>query len=110
MTTRKKWTATGSQRRALDQRIYLLVGRRATEVRITRVNWPGGARWVTTVFGLGGREVPLYARGLHLQAALVLKDVFPDADWSTAQDYDVKTGVLRQHVAPAPAGLREDKL
>lgn len=107
MTALKEWTATDSQRRALDQRIYLLIGRSAKELRITRVNWSDGPRWVTTVFGLNGKEVPLWDRGLHLQAALVLKDAFPQADWSIAQNYDVTTGILHPHLPVPPRFIRK---
>ncbi|MFJ9114431.1 hypothetical protein ACIRJO_02660 [Streptomyces sp. NPDC102394] len=103
----QEFTATEEERRTLDQLLYILVGRSVKEVRITRVNWPEGKRWVTTVFGLNGKEVPLYERGLHKQAAIVLRDAFPDANWARAQDYDVKTGVLREHVVQLPAGLRK---
>jgi hypothetical protein len=100
--------APGETVSALRQQLYTLVGRAVKEVRLTRVNWPDGKRWVATVFGVTGNEVPLYDRGLHHQAAMVLKAAFPDANWSAAQDYDVRTGVLREHVVRIPASLRED--
>ncbi|WP_128803674.1 MULTISPECIES: hypothetical protein [unclassified Streptomyces] len=100
--------AAGETVSALRQQLYTLVGRAVKEVRLTRVNWPDGKRWVATVFGLNGKEVPLYDRGLHHQAAMVLKEAFPQANWAVAQDYDVKSGVLREHVVRMPACLQED--
>lgn len=101
-----EYTATAAARSALDQQLYTLVGRSVKEVRITRVRWPEGKRWVAMVIGSTGREVPLRDGGLHHQAAIILRHAFPHANWSRAQDYDVATGVLRQHVVRLPAGLR----
>lgn len=95
---------------ALHERLYVLFGRTVREVRITRVSWPDGKRWVAMVIGTHGREVPIFDGGLHHVAAVVLRDAFPDADWDVAQDYDVATGVLRQHVVRMPASLRGDEL
>lgn len=93
-------------RRSLDEQLYTLFGRSVKEVRITRVNWPEGKRWVAMVIGTHGREVPVRDGGLHQTAAIVLRDAFPNANWSRAQDYDVATGTLRQHVAPTPGRRR----
>ncbi|MET7477957.1 hypothetical protein ABZT17_26820 [Streptomyces sp. NPDC005648] len=104
-----EWTATAKERRALDEQLYTLVGRSVKEVRVTRVNWPKGYRWVTTFFGTNGREVPVFDRGLHHQAAVILREVFPRASWGRAQDYEVATGTLREHVVRLPSALREAK-
>lgn len=100
--------ASGETVSALRQQLYTLVGRAVKEVRITRVNWPNGKRWVALIIGVTGQEVPLFDRGLHHQAALVLRDAFPHANWAVAQDYDVTSGVLREHVVRMPSSLRED--
>ncbi|WP_406168972.1 hypothetical protein [Streptomyces sp. NBC_00996] len=102
-----QFQADAATRSALDERLYILVGRSVKEIRITRVRWPQGKRWVALVIGRNGREVPLHEGGLHHQAAIVLRDAFPQANWSRAQDYDVATGVLREHLVRLPAGLRD---
>lgn len=104
-----EFTATAEERRTLDQLLYILIGRSVKEVRITRVRWPEGKRWVAMVIGATGHEVPLYESGLHHQAASILQDAFPHANWGRAQDYDAATGVLREHVTPMPASLRGER-
>ncbi|MEV7684511.1 hypothetical protein [Streptomyces bungoensis] len=101
-----EFMADDTKRSRLKQQLYTLVGRSVKEVRITRVRWPEGKRWVAMVIGSTGHEVPLHDGGLHHQAAIVLRDAFPHANWGRAQDYDVATGVLREHVTPMPATLR----
>lgn len=101
--------ASAKTRRALSEQLYTLFGRPVKEVRITRVTWPEGKKWVAMVIGTHGKEVPVFDRGLHDQAAIVLRDAFPHANWGVAQDYDVATGVLREHVIRMPASLRGDR-
>ncbi|WP_416976657.1 hypothetical protein [Streptomyces sp. T028] len=109
MSTRPtEFTATADTRRALREQLYTLFGRQVKELRITRVTWPEGKKWVAMVIGTHGREVPVRDSGLHHQAALVMGAAFPAANWSKAQDYDVATGVLREHVVRRPAALRGD--
>ena len=98
--------ANAKTRRSLDEQLHTLVGRAVKEVRITRVTWPEGKKWVAMAIGTHGREIPVYDGGLHHQAAMVLRDAFPDANWGVAQDYDVATGVLREHVISIPSSLR----
>ncbi|MEU7403846.1 hypothetical protein [Streptomyces sp. NPDC044948] len=98
--------ADATARRALDEQLYTLVGRAVREVRITRVRRSEGLRWVAMVIGSTGKEVRLYDRGLHHAAAVILREAFPTADWSTAQNYDVRTGTLTRRTTAAPAGLR----
>ncbi|MDX2749591.1 hypothetical protein PV413_03510 [Streptomyces scabiei] len=90
-------------RSALHQQLYTLIGRTVKEVRITRVRRQGHTRWVAMVIGVNGREVPLYDSGLHHQAAAILRDAFPHADWTAAQNYDVTTGTLTTHAVRRPA-------
>lgn len=104
-----EFQADAATRSALAERLYILVGRSVKEARITRVRWPDGKRWVAMVLGHNGREVPLYDRGLHHQAAIILRDAFPHANWSRAQDYDVSTGILREHLVRRPADLRGER-
>jgi hypothetical protein len=58
----------------------------------------------------GRREVPLPSGGLHHDIAILIRDAFPHANWAVAQDYDVATGVLREHSVRLPACLRGDDL
>ncbi|MCI3277473.1 hypothetical protein [Streptomyces cylindrosporus] len=104
----KEFQADATTRSLLHQRLYTLFGRRVSEVRITRVTWPEGHRWVAMVLGPGDKEVPpVRGSGLHVQAALVLKEAFPQANWGRGQNYDVTTGVLREHVVRQPASARK---
>ncbi|HEY6116152.1 MAG TPA: hypothetical protein VI172_09360 [Candidatus Dormibacteraeota bacterium] len=100
-----EFKANAKERRSLDEQLHTLFGRAVKEVRITRVTWPEGKRWVAMVIGTHGGEVPVRDRGLHHTAAMVLRDVFPHANWGVAQDYDVATGVLREHVIRIPSTL-----
>lgn len=106
-TQAKKLKAEEDARRALDQQLYILVGRTVKEVRITRVRWSGGTRWAAMAIGAGGNEIPLYEHGRAYQAAIILRQAFPDADWSVAQDYDAATGVLSEHVVREPSAVRK---
>ncbi len=106
MSTTPTFQAADAARRALDQQLYTLVGRPVREVRLTRVRRSEGLRWVAMVIGLNGKEVPLYDPGLHHTAAVILREAFPGADWSTAQNYEVRTGTLTRRTTAAPAGLR----
>lgn len=115
-------TATGTTmadpatRDRLRGQLRELTGRVLAEVRITRVSWPEGLRWVAMVLAVNGkaparrREVPLAEGGQHHEIAILLRDAFPHADWSHAQDYDVTTGTLREHAVRLPACLRGDAL
>ncbi|CBG73078.1 hypothetical protein SCAB_60591 [Streptomyces scabiei 87.22] len=105
-TQPKELVADTATRTALHQQLYVLVGRSVQEVRITRVRRPEGNRWVAKVIGVNGREVPLHGSGLHHQAAAILRDAFPHANWSAAQNYDVTTGTLTRHVVRPPARPR----
>lgn len=98
--------ASAKTRRALDEQLYTLFGRPVRELRITRVTRPEGKKWVAMAIGTNGKEVPVFDGGLHRQAAHVLRDAFPHANWSRAQDYQVATGVLSEHVVRTPASLR----
>ncbi|MHC3474639.1 hypothetical protein ACYF6T_38920 [Streptomyces sp. 7R007] len=101
-----EFQADADLRSRLHQQLYTLFGRRVKEVRITRVTWPEGKRWVAMVIGVHGREMPVREKGLHNNAAAVLREAFPHANWSRAQDYDVASGVLREHVVRQPAAPR----
>jgi hypothetical protein len=109
-TETTEYQASADTKRALKEQLYTLFGRAVQEIRITRVSWSSGPRWVAMVIGTHGREVPVHDGGLHHTAAIVLREAFPDANWSRAQDYHVATGVLRQHIVRTPASLRGGEL
>ncbi|MFJ6730056.1 hypothetical protein ACIQPQ_34670 [Streptomyces sp. NPDC091281] len=103
-------------RRALHDALLRITGRVLVEVRITRTRWPEGLRWVAMVQAVDRkapsrrREIPLAHGGQHKKIALLLRDAFPFAKWDRAQDYDVTSGVLRQHVVQTPSFLRGENL
>ncbi|MFJ8153890.1 hypothetical protein [Streptomyces sp. NPDC094468] len=112
-------TATGALldppiRDLVAVRLRELVGHAVTEVRITRVRWDESKRWVVMLLDerLPGsrRELPVDRGGLHHLVAILIRDAFPHADWSRAQDYDVVHGALREHVVRVPAALAGDAL
>jgi len=105
-------TATTVTRDRLRSRLREITGRVLAEVRVTRVQWTDGPRWCVLALTVekrppfGHREVPLADSNQHEGIAELLKATFPDADWDTAQDYDVTTGALTEHVVRPPASLR----
>ncbi|MGV4984560.1 hypothetical protein ACVB8X_14155 [Streptomyces sp. NRAIS4] len=108
-------TADESKRLVLRDDLRRIIGRAIAEVRITRVRWQDSLRWVALALSVdpkppfGHREVPLTDGDQHREIALLLRDAFPHANWSVAQDYDVETGTLREHVTPLPECLRGDE-
>ncbi|MGW0993482.1 hypothetical protein ACWD5V_09260 [Streptomyces sp. NPDC002523] len=113
--TAPKNTANKRTRRALRDNLWRITGRNIAEVRITRVRWDDGLRWCALALTVdpqppfGHREVPLPDGSQHREIALLLRDAFPHANWARAQDYDVETGALREHVTPMPECLRGDE-
>lgn len=112
-------TADAVTRDRLRVQLRALTGRVLAEVRITRVRWPEGLRWVAMALAdhrpyaraaTRRCEVPLAEGTLHKDIAILIRDAFPRADWSRAQDYDVTTGTLREHAVRLPACLRGDAL
>lgn len=91
-----------------------LTGHDLAEVRITSVNWPDGPQWVAMTLTAdplavrARREIPLEEGSQHKAIAFLLRDAFPDADWFRAQDYDVTTGVLREHTPRIPSCLMSE--
>lgn len=104
--------AQESARLALRDSLRRITGRDVAEVRITRVRWEDGLRWCSMVLTVdrqppfGHREVPLAEGHQHHTIALLLRDAFPHANWATAQDYDVETGSLHEHIVRLPECLR----
>ncbi|MEU4172883.1 hypothetical protein AB0F46_39125 [Streptomyces sp. NPDC026665] len=98
----------------IREELHEITGHTLAEVRITRVRWPAGLQWVALPLVArlkptpGRREVPLGEAGLHQTIAHLLRNAFPHADWSHAQDYDVTTGVLREHTPRVPSCLTSD--
>ncbi|MEU1596161.1 hypothetical protein ABZ468_25710 [Streptomyces sp. NPDC005708] len=108
-----EYAAPARQRDRVSRELLRITGRMAVEVRITRTRWPDGLHWVAMVLVIdprapwGRREVPLTEGGQHREIALLLRGAFPNADWARAQDYDVVTGTLREHLVRLPACLRD---
>ncbi|MFJ1653452.1 hypothetical protein ACIOC2_19095 [Streptomyces sp. NPDC088337] len=107
-----------SARDQVRAQLLAITGRALTEVRVTRVHWPDGPRWVALALvkyqpyptaPARRREIPLAEGSQHYDIALLLSQTFPDADWSLAQDYDVNAGVLRPHTVRLPACLRGEQ-
>lgn len=111
MSTDLKNVLDTSRRLAIRNDLRRITGRLLAEVRITRVRWDNGLRWVALALTVdpqppfGHREVPLADGSQHKRIALLLRDAFPHANWAVAQDYDVATGVLTEHVVRIPACL-----
>jgi hypothetical protein len=108
MSARTTFQADAGARRALDQQLYVLVGRAVREVRVARVTWRSGQRWRAMVVARTGREVPVYAPGMHHLIARLLRDTFPQADWGIAQNYDAVNGILTEHTTQLPDTLAGD--
>lgn len=104
-------TADTGTRDRLSSELRQLVGRPVTEVRVTRVQWPEGKRWVVALFHVDrkqpwkAQEMPVPEGRLHRVIALLIRNAFPHARWNRAQDYNVATGVLAEHVVRMPACL-----
>jgi hypothetical protein len=109
-------TADTVTRDRLRGRLREITGRVLAEVRVTRVQWTDDPRWCVLALTVekrlpfGRREVPLADGDHHREIAELLKRAFPHADWDRAQDYDVATGFLTEHVTVLPDCLRGDAL
>lgn len=103
------FTAEQAKAVQLSWRLKLIVGRPVTEIRITPIasNRDGSRRKLWAVLALSGpsREVPLPV-GAAVQITALLRSTFPLAMWGRAQDYNVQSGVLVEHVIRYPACLR----
>ncbi|MFF8406969.1 hypothetical protein ACF06P_35750 [Streptomyces sp. NPDC015684] len=96
-------TAGKRTRGRLASELREMARRPVVEVRITPAQYGGGTVWCAMAFGVGRREVPL--PGKSRQVAALLREAFPLAAWDRAQDYDVNSGVLREHQVQLPACL-----
>ncbi|MFI6248984.1 hypothetical protein [Streptomyces sp. NPDC051016] len=84
-------------------RLRAITGRAVYEVRVTPALYGDGTVWCAMAIGCDQREIPLPSKSREVAAAI--RAEFPRADWDRAQDYDVTTGVLREHTVPMPACL-----
>ncbi|MEU3899789.1 hypothetical protein [Streptomyces sp. NPDC045251] len=113
--TTTEHTADTDTRDRISAELRRLVGRPLAEVRVTRVQWPEGKRWVVALFHVdksapwNRREIPVPAGRLHRVIALLIRNAFTHAHWGRAQDYDVATGVLTEHVVRMPSCLTGDE-
>ncbi|MEV7422833.1 hypothetical protein [Streptomyces sp. NPDC091212] len=96
--------ATTTLRHQLWARLRTAVGREVIEVRLTPYH--RGSTWCVMALGTNRHEVPL-PKGAARAISDGLRRAFPDAAWDVAQDYDVTTGVLTEHVTVLPACLRD---
>ncbi|MFI5973589.1 hypothetical protein [Streptomyces sp. NPDC051452] len=96
-------TAGQRTRRRLVSALNEITRSSVAEIRITPARYGDGTVWCAMALTAGRREVPL--PGHARQVASLIREAFPLADWSRAQDYHVTSGVLREHVTPMPAAL-----
>lgn len=108
-THTKAEQANAALRRVLLARLGAAARRDVTEVRLTPYRRGEGRFWCVMVIGGDRREVPL-PHGAPRAISDALRSAFPSARWSRAQDYDVSTGVLTEHVTRIPACLRDGAL
>ncbi|MCM1977178.1 hypothetical protein [Streptomyces sp. G1] len=109
MTTTTTATRLGpATTRVLRDDLKRITGRALSEVRITPARYDRSTVYCAMALDRQGREVPL--PGMQRAVVGAVRRCFPDADWSRAQDYDVVTGILRQHVVRLPACLEGDDL
>ncbi|MFF9238437.1 hypothetical protein ACF1AY_16095 [Streptomyces sp. NPDC014776] len=115
MSTDLTFTLDTVRRTAVRDELRRITGRQLAEVRITRVRWDNGLRWVALALTVDPRaqhryrEVPLADGSQHKRIARLLRDTFPHANWAVAQDYNVTTGVLSEHIVRVPACLGGDE-
>ncbi|MFE6362921.1 hypothetical protein ACFVP3_23345 [Streptomyces sp. NPDC057806] len=106
MSTATQHRASTTSRERVRRDLAVIAGRELTEVRITPALYGGGLSFCAMALDGQHREVPL-PRIQHAVADRVRR-AFPRADWSRAQDYDVTSGVLTEHVTRLPACLTGD--
>lgn len=109
MTGERAIVAGRRTRKRLAERLRDITGFYAVaEVRITPALYGGGTVWCAMAIGSNRREIPL--PGVARQVTAVIREAFPGADWDRAQDYDVTTGALTEHVTAMPEALAGDAL
>ncbi|MEV6791307.1 hypothetical protein AB0M87_04745 [Streptomyces sp. NPDC051320] len=91
-------------RHELFSRLSHAAGRELTEVRVTAHKRNDARFWCVMALDCNRLETPL-PQGAARTITYQLRRAFPDARWGRAQDYDVITGVLSEHVVTVPACL-----
>lgn len=104
-TTSAIHTAGKRTRDRLYCQLRALTRRDVAEVRITPALYGDGTVYCAMAIGCNRREIPL--PGVAREVAALIRAAFPDADWRRAQDYDVTTGTLTEHIVRLPAGLQD---
>ncbi|MFJ1581591.1 hypothetical protein [Streptomyces sp. NPDC088182] len=99
--------ATAAVRLRLLTRLRTITGRDVTEVRLTSHGPGRPSFWCVLALGTDRQEVPLPKGGAQ-QIAHHMRLAFPAARWDRAQDYDVTTGVLAEHITVLPDCLALD--
>ncbi|MGW1498984.1 hypothetical protein ACWCQW_10500 [Streptomyces mirabilis] len=87
-------------RNRLAKTLSEYAGRLPVEVRLTPVTWGDSTAWCVTLLGSDRREIP--APGRTRQIASLIRNAFPDTDWTRAHNYAPATGVLTEHAMPMP--------
>ncbi|WP_432169119.1 hypothetical protein [Streptomyces sp. 1222.5] len=105
MTARRPQHLTAGKRTRdrLAAELREIARRTVVEVRVTPAQYGGGTVWCAMALGVGRREVPL--PGKARQVAVLIREAFPLAAWDRPQDYDVTSGVLREHQVQLPVCL-----
>ncbi|MET9081393.1 hypothetical protein ABZX77_05730 [Streptomyces sp. NPDC004237] len=96
-------TAGKLTRDRLYCKLTAITGRAVSEVRVTPALYGDGSVWCAMAIGCDLREIPLPSKS-H-EVAAVIRAAFPGANWARAQDYDVTTGALVEHIVRMPACL-----
>jgi hypothetical protein len=89
----------------LRTHLHAAAGRPVAEVRVTHHRRADARLYCVMALSADRREVPL-PKGAAKLISDALRSAFPHARWSRAQDYDVTTGVLVEHLTLLPACLR----
>lgn len=96
--------ASPALQQLLLTRLTHVTHRGVAEIRITPYRHGVRRFWCVMALGHDRREIPLPQGGAQ-RISRVLRAAFPEAAWSSAQDYDAATGVLTEHVPAIPACL-----
>lgn len=93
--------------RAHDLNITLrrAAGSPVREYRITPQQWEQRTVFCVMAIGWSWREIPL-PKGAAQAISVTLREAFPDALWSRAQNYTTANATLREHTPPVPSFLR----
>ncbi|WP_327377957.1 hypothetical protein OG393_30770 [Streptomyces sp. NBC_01216] len=89
----------------ITARVTALAGTGIGELRLTPYQRGTTRFWCVMALGVDRREVPL-PQGAPRRLSDALREAFPAARWDRAQDYDVRSGILTEHVIVLPEILK----